>query len=202
MLGLFDHLDNQKKAWAAFIGAAILFLIESGLQVSGINNLPLALVIWGFAGALLVYWLRYFAWAPGLGAAFARHVTASLDWFRGWCKHTRLNPPLVVIVFLTIVAVTGAWLNYGRSPIEVPPHKQPDVYVEDGSVVWAYEKTFTIWSTAQEIYSETRKTFAAKVPKQTVPLTTKYCFGIATQSSILLRFGASALRLPDLSHSI
>lgn len=91
------------------------------------------------------------------------------DWISEWTKKPRLNPALSVIIFLIGTATVGAWLNYGRLPIDVTTktetaeHKQPVVYVEVGSVVWAYEETFTIWSTAQEIYSETRRTFAANL---------------------------------------
>ena len=36
-------------------GGLIFFLVEAGLQVSGYTNLPLAVLLWGIAGALALY---------------------------------------------------------------------------------------------------------------------------------------------------
>jgi hypothetical protein len=69
MHDLFDHLDEKAKAWAAFIGGAILFLIEAGLQVSGFTNLLLAIFLWGAAFILFLHWLHYIAPKEWLRAA-------------------------------------------------------------------------------------------------------------------------------------
>src|ERR1700731_1104720 len=52
-------MDQNRKARLAVIGAAILFLIETGLQVSGLTNLPLAIALWGLAALLFLYWLGH-----------------------------------------------------------------------------------------------------------------------------------------------
>jgi hypothetical protein len=54
-------MDDNNKAKLAFIGGAILFLIESGLQVSGLTNLPLAITLWGLAALLFLYWVGHSA---------------------------------------------------------------------------------------------------------------------------------------------
>ena len=58
-----DHLDEKERALAAFVGGTILFLVETGLQVSGITSLPLAIGLWGLAALLFLYWLSHFKWA-------------------------------------------------------------------------------------------------------------------------------------------
>jgi hypothetical protein len=55
-------MDEKTKSRAAIIGGAILFFIEAGLQVSGITNPPLAIVLWGTAVVLFLYWLSHFPW--------------------------------------------------------------------------------------------------------------------------------------------
>jgi len=52
-------MDDRRKRRLAVIGAAILFLIEVGLQVSGVTSLPLAITVWGVAGILFLYWLSH-----------------------------------------------------------------------------------------------------------------------------------------------
>src|ERR1700724_145130 len=170
MLGFFDHLDNRRKAWAAFVGAAILFFIEAGLQVSGITSLPLAVTLWGIAGILFLYWLRYFAWAPGLQAICLGRVTAVLDWWCKWYSSPRLNPLATVAILLIAVGIGGAWLNNGRAPPgehPSPPEKlstRGPIVIDwpVGSLVWEYEKTSAIWDAAKDIYSETRTIPAAR----------------------------------------
>ena len=63
-----DHLDEKERNRAAFIGGAVLFCLEAGLQVSGITSLPLAIGLWGIAALLLLYWLSHFKWAAPLRA--------------------------------------------------------------------------------------------------------------------------------------
>src|ERR1700734_3442319 len=75
MHALLDHLDEKAKAWAALIGGAILFLVETGLQVSGYTNHTLAIALWGTAFVLCIYWLHYItpkkwraAWQTGMAS--------------------------------------------------------------------------------------------------------------------------------------
>lgn len=56
---IITQMGENKKSHAAGFWAAIFFLVESALQVSGITNLPLAVMLWGIAGVLFLYWLGH-----------------------------------------------------------------------------------------------------------------------------------------------
>jgi hypothetical protein len=51
-------MDDRTKARLALIGAAIVFCINAGLQVSGYQNIWTACVLWGAAAILGLYWLK------------------------------------------------------------------------------------------------------------------------------------------------
>jgi hypothetical protein len=79
-----------------FLTGAALFLIESGLQVSGINSLPLAIGLWGLAALLLMYWVSRFQWAINFllrvkwRTIGGHRIVTALTKYRDWClrQHT------------------------------------------------------------------------------------------------------------------
>jgi hypothetical protein len=46
------------KRWT-LLPAVVLFLVESGLQISGFHNLWVAIALWGAAALLVLVWLIY-----------------------------------------------------------------------------------------------------------------------------------------------
>lgn len=104
---LLDHLDDRAKAWAALIGGAILFFIESGLQVSGYTNQLLAIVLWGVAFVLCIYWLHY--------------VTPK-SWLKAW-RVRMASWPFITMAFLVAFLAVGAG-GYGLGLRAAQPAQQ------------------------------------------------------------------------------
>jgi hypothetical protein len=102
MFGWFDHLEEREKVRAAGIGAIIIFLVETGLQVSGITNLPLAVCLWSVAGVLSLYWQSHFK------------------------TKIRFDPHALIIAGFCIIAAYGLWRDTG-SKVPDLQHSTPSV---------------------------------------------------------------------------
>jgi hypothetical protein len=86
----------------ALIAGLISFLIEAGLQMSGITNLPLAISLWGLAGALF-FW--YF-----LGS----RIKKTLPFVRANLIPLMLGAMGLAGVILIGAAIVGTLAYYGR----------------------------------------------------------------------------------------
>jgi hypothetical protein len=114
-------MDENRKAKLAFVGATILFLIETGLQVSGIANLPLAIGLWGIAALLFLYWLGHSVndWRVSRGKP-KFNLSRLQDATRRNLIPLMLGAIAVAGVLLLAVAISGA-VFYRSGYFDQPP---------------------------------------------------------------------------------
>lgn len=112
----------DRKFFLGIVLAAALFCIESGLQVSGLTNLPLAILLWSLAAVLAVW-----AGIDALDATGKRAVKLGRIW--SLLRYLQNNDFLVlgVGVLASALAAFGMWAWQSRPVPEHPP--QGSLYV-------------------------------------------------------------------------
>jgi hypothetical protein len=105
---------EQFKSLLPFAPGAILFLIESGLQVSGISNIWLAVTLWGLA-AILLLWATWHSGA--LSAIRSRWI---IQWpIRKRASSATQLPALPAGLYVSDIRLTFASLAERHSEISM-----------------------------------------------------------------------------------